>query len=130
MIVDEVGRLAGIFTDSDLARLLEKQTDAIEQDGTPDSPLEMPVSRVMTVDPFTVQVDALMPAAIEVLAQNQISELPVVDSVGHPVGLIDITDVINWLPGANESADKVHADDAQLPERPRVVPFTQPPNVP
>ena len=36
--------------------------------------------------------------AVKVLADRRISELPVIDSQGRPVGLIDITDVVALLP--------------------------------
>ena len=38
--------------------------------------------------------------AVEIMAERKISELPVVDPAGHPVGLIDITDVVALLPEA------------------------------
>ena len=36
--------------------------------------------------------------AVELLARKNISEIPVVDESGRPVGLVDITDVIGLLP--------------------------------
>lgn len=81
--------LAGIFTDSDLARLLEQHRD--EQ-------LDRPISEVMTVNPATLDVDACLSDAVLALTEKKISELPVVDDQQHPVGLIDITDVIGLAP--------------------------------
>lgn len=89
MIVDSAGKLKGLFTDSDLARLLEEQSDML---------LDGPVRDVMTRNPRRIAIDSLMPQAIALLAENQISELPVVDKVGRPLGMIDITDVIGWFP--------------------------------
>lgn len=89
MIVDDEQRLVGVFTDSDLARLLE---------GEADGALNQPVREVMTKSPLTVSCDARMPVAISLLAEKQISELPIVDEKHCPVGLIDITDLIDWLP--------------------------------
>jgi arabinose-5-phosphate isomerase len=37
---------------------------------------------------------------VDLLSIRKISELPVVDADGRPVGLIDITDVIGWTPVA------------------------------
>ena len=101
MIVNGDGKLVGLFTDSDLARLLEAQSNVS---------LEMPVSQVMTPEPHTVVISALMPTAIDKLAKNQISELPVIDKAGRPLGLIDITDVIGWLPETPDAKD----DEPQL----------------
>jgi len=93
MIVDEEQKLAGIFTDSDLARMLEIESD---------QSLNVAVGEVMTADPYTIEQTSLMPEAIRMLAEYQISELPVVNDAGQPVGLIDITDLIGWLP-SNDS---------------------------
>ncbi|WP_339911407.1 KpsF/GutQ family sugar-phosphate isomerase [Symmachiella dynata] len=89
MLVDTDGGLTGIFTDSDLARLLELRAD--EQ-------LDQPISNVMTRRPLTIAADAMLTDALAILSQRRISELPVVDPEGQPVGLIDITDVIGLLP--------------------------------
>lgn len=89
LIVDESEKLAGIFTDSDLARLLENHRDEM---------LDRPISTVMTAKPIAVTANESVVRAVEILARKNISELPVVDSEGYPVGLIDITDVIGLLP--------------------------------
>ena len=86
MLLDDAGRLAGIFTDSDLARLLETRRDAS---------LDGPVSHVMTQSVQRIQSGTLLMKAIEILASRRISELPVVDAQGCPIGLLDITDVIS-----------------------------------
>lgn len=52
----------------------------------------------MTPDPITIDAAVMMPEALRLLAENQICELPVIDHGGRPVGMIDITDVISWLP--------------------------------
>jgi len=89
MLVDEQGRLSGLFTDSDLARLLERKQDQA---------LDEPIRGVMTRSPVFVQVDTPMVEAVELLARRKISELPVVDPLGRPVGMIDITDVVGLFP--------------------------------
>jgi len=89
MLVDDQGRLSGVFTDSDLARLFERRRDNL---------LDGPIREVMTKRPCTVPVGAMMSDAIAILGERKISELPVVDAEGLPVGLIDITDVVGLLP--------------------------------
>jgi arabinose-5-phosphate isomerase len=89
MLAGPDGRLAGLFTDSDLARLFEQRRDDV---------LDRPIRNVMTVNPLHVPVGTLVLDAIDVLRQCKISELPVVDGEGRPVGLLDITDVIGLLP--------------------------------
>jgi arabinose-5-phosphate isomerase len=89
MLVDPQGRLSGIFTDSDLARLFEHRRDR---------DLDRPIREVMTKKPLRVAAGSMMVDAIAVMATRKISELPVVDTEGQPVGLIDITDVVAILP--------------------------------
>jgi arabinose-5-phosphate isomerase len=89
MLVDAAGRLSGIFTDSDLARLFEHRRD---------EELDSPVQRVMTGNPLRVEFGSMMVEAVTIMAGRKISELPVVDAEGKPVGLIDITDVVGLLP--------------------------------
>jgi arabinose-5-phosphate isomerase len=85
ILVDEQGRLSGLFTDSDLARLLEQRRD---------DQFDRPISEVMTRHPLTVGPDAILEEALQLLSARHVSELPVVDAQGVPQGMIDITDVI------------------------------------
>jgi arabinose-5-phosphate isomerase len=89
MLTDADGRLAGLFTDSDLARLFEDRND---------DALDLPIERVMTRKPVVIGPDARMGEAIELLRARKISELPVVDADGRPVGMLDITDLIGLEP--------------------------------
>jgi len=85
MVADD-GTLSGIFTDSDLVRLFEQHRD---------DQLDRPISEVMTCSPCTIVQSALMSHALELMSARKVSELPVIDKEGYPVGLIDITDVID-----------------------------------
>jgi arabinose-5-phosphate isomerase len=89
MLVDAEGRLSGIFTDSDLARLFEHRREG---------DLDRPIRHVMTTDPLRVEAGSMMIDAVALMAGRKISELPVVDAGGKPIGLIDITDVVALLP--------------------------------
>jgi arabinose-5-phosphate isomerase len=97
MLTDETGRLSGLFTDSDLARLFEERRD---------SALDRPIDEVMTRDPITISLNSQVANAVEIMRLRKISELPVVDSAGRPAGLIDITDLIGLLP-AEETITQV-----------------------
>lgn len=85
ILTDENGLLTGLFTDSDLVKLLERRRE---------DQLDRPVHEVMTQRPFTVPVTALLSEAIQLLSAHHLSELPVVDEEQRPVGLLDITDLI------------------------------------
>lgn len=82
-------RLTGIFTDSDLARLFEARRD---------DAFDRPIHEVMTPRPRTVQLGSMMSDSVAIMAEMKISELPVVNSLDQPVGLLDITDVVSLSP--------------------------------
>ncbi|WP_228499041.1 KpsF/GutQ family sugar-phosphate isomerase [Thermogemmata fonticola] len=85
MLLDDQGRLAGLFTDSDLARLFESRRDEA---------LDRPIAEVMTRQPIVVRPQTRLAEAIDLLRSHKISELPVVDDQGRPLGMLDITDLI------------------------------------
>ncbi|MGE3809815.1 MAG: SIS domain-containing protein, partial [Gemmataceae bacterium] len=96
ILLDDAGKLVGLFTDSDLARLFEQRQDAA---------LDRPIREVMTASPLTVTVGTRVSDAVEIMRRCKISELPVVDAAGKPVGLLDITDMIGLAP-ADEQEEK------------------------
>jgi len=85
MLVDKNAILTGLFTDSDLARMLEHGRDAA---------LDAPITEVMTRSPATIRPGAFRAEVMELMAARKISELPVVDGECRPLGLIDITDLL------------------------------------
>jgi len=89
LVVDDRGKLCGLFTDSDLARLLERQCERF---------LDAPLSDVMTVSPFTVHQSSRLEQAVLQMVRQKISELPVVDDELRPVGMLDITDLVGLFP--------------------------------
>jgi arabinose-5-phosphate isomerase len=95
MLVDADGRLAGLFTDSDLARLFESRRDGA---------LDGPIEAVMTRNPVVIGPEVRLVEAVDLLKSRKFSELPVVDAGGKPVGMLDITDLIGLEP-APEPAD-------------------------
>ncbi|MFO0958817.1 MAG: CBS domain-containing protein [Isosphaeraceae bacterium] len=83
-MVDDDGKLAGIFTDSDLARLFENHLV-----------IDRPIAESMTRDPLRITAGSEASDAVELMQSRKISELPVVDDPG---GLIDVTDLIGLVP--------------------------------
>lgn len=85
MIVDpQSGKLTGIFTDSDLRRLILKDTNSLERR----------IGEVMTKAPRTLPSTALVRDAVVMVRQYRQDEIPVVDEQGRPVGLLDVQDLI------------------------------------
>ncbi len=121
MLADRHGRLSGVFTDSDLARLFERRRER---------EFDSPIREVMTADPVTAEVGSMMAEAVTVMARRKISELPVVDDQGRPVGLIDVTDVVGLLPGEDVGREPIQAVPSSGPQRPaspRCRVFPEPP---
>ncbi len=89
LVTGASGVLTGLFTDSDLARLLERQQE---------NQFDLPIKDVMTKTPVTIESGQKTSLAVETLACRNLSEIPVVDKSSRPVGLIDITDVLSIAP--------------------------------
>ena len=85
IVVGGDGRLAGIFSDGDLRRLI------LSEGG---SALERRIGEVMTRDPKRVRADALAADAMATMRRHRIDELPVVDGADRAVGLIDVQDLV------------------------------------
>ena len=85
-VVNAAGVLVGFFTDGDLRRLLE---------GPGAFSVDIPIASVMHADPKRVHPDTLVLKAEQMLRAYKIDQLPVVDELGHPVGLLDVQDVLS-----------------------------------
>ena len=83
-VADKDGRLAGIFTDGDLRRHLERDPRLLGRK----------VRDVMTKTPTVILKDKLAAEALSILKEKKIDELPVVDRQGKIVGLLDLQDLI------------------------------------
>ncbi len=84
LVVDDAGQLTGIFTDSDLRRLVLR--DANE--------LSTPMHQAMSRDPRTLPETALIRDAVAMFREHRTDEIPVVDANNCPIGLLDVQDLI------------------------------------
>jgi arabinose-5-phosphate isomerase len=107
MLTDGGGKLVGLFTDSDLARLFESRRDAA---------LDEAIQRVMTSQPCTVPAGSMLVDAIAIMAERKISELPVIDEGGTPVGLLDITDLVAVFPDVQAAAGAIGRSAVPAPK--------------
>lgn len=82
-IVDAEQRVAGVFTDGDLRRALERGTDLAVA----------VVADVMTPNPRTVREDRLAVDAVEEMERHRINGLLVVDADDRLVGALNMHDV-------------------------------------
>ncbi|HAJ56682.1 MAG TPA: KpsF/GutQ family sugar-phosphate isomerase [Candidatus Omnitrophica bacterium] len=83
-VIDKRGRLSGIFTDGDLRRHLEGDSNLAEK----------LVRDVMTKDPVTISKDCLASEALRILKEKRIDEIPVVDAKRKPIGMLDVQDLL------------------------------------
>jgi arabinose-5-phosphate isomerase len=83
LIAHPDGRLAGIFTDGDLRRLLSGGQEILRR----------PVEAVMTRTPVSVTDDAFAVDVLRVFEKYKIDDLPVVAAEGRLVGYVDIQDL-------------------------------------
>lgn len=88
VIVDADKRLAGIFTDGDLRRVLTRAAD-------PAAVMAGPVRAVATMPCRAIRQGELLQAALRLCADKKINELPVVDDAGRLVGLLDLQDLVD-----------------------------------
>lgn len=84
LVVENDGRLAGLFTDGDLRTALINKGPEVWHG---------PVDDVMTAAPSTLSEAALVRDAVQLVRARRFDEIPVVDQSNHPLGLIDVQDL-------------------------------------
>lgn len=83
-VCDAEGRIAGIFTDGDLRRLIETGADL----------RAMRAGEVMSAKPKAVRTDALAVEAAELMERHRVTGLLVVDAAGGLIGAINSNDLM------------------------------------
>lgn len=84
-VVDAEQHPIGIYTDGDLRRTLEHNTDL----------KNTPIASVMTANPRTIGPDRLAAEAIELMERYKTFVLPVVDGDGRLVGALSMHDLLH-----------------------------------
>jgi arabinose-5-phosphate isomerase len=82
-VVDDRGRLLGIFTDGDLRRLMQKNPDV----------LHVTVGDVMTRNPQTISRDLLAVEALKIMETHKITSVVVVDAERVVEGVVHLHDL-------------------------------------
>lgn len=83
-VVDEAGRVLGIFTDGDLRRLIERGVDVRKGNA----------ELFMHPNPVTVHADALAVEAAELMEERRITSVLVVDDDGKLCGALNSNDLM------------------------------------
>jgi arabinose-5-phosphate isomerase len=84
-VTDNLGKLAGIFTDGDLRRRISLDADVLKK----------PIGELMTKSPKTIGPERLASEALFLLREKKIDEVPVVGADGKPVGMVDVQDLLD-----------------------------------
>jgi arabinose-5-phosphate isomerase len=83
-VLDEQGRLAGVLTDGDLRRLMEKRKGAA---------LEISAGECMTPDPQTIGPRELASAALNLMEKRKITSVVVVNDERRVLGVVHLHDL-------------------------------------
>ncbi|MEW5794944.1 MAG: KpsF/GutQ family sugar-phosphate isomerase [Candidatus Zixiibacteriota bacterium] len=83
---DSDHRVTGIFCDGDLRRLLERVGDK--------AIFGLRASDVIVKNPKTIRQDAILDAALALMEQKEITQLPTVDDHGRLTGVIHLHDIL------------------------------------
>ncbi|MCA8034907.1 KpsF/GutQ family sugar-phosphate isomerase [Burkholderia arboris] len=84
-VVDADGKVAGIFTDGDLRRVLARDGDF----------RTLPITEVMTREPRTIAPDHLAVEAVELMERHRINQMLVVDAGGALIGALNMHDLFS-----------------------------------
>ena len=86
VLICEEGILRGIFTERDALRLMYRGFDP-----------DQPISEAMVADPVTIRPDASLGTAILRMSSGGYRRLPLVDSDGRVVGLLQVSGVLHYI---------------------------------
>ncbi len=86
-IVDDDGKLLGLFTDGDFRRVVQRERNR-------DALMERPIREVMTTEPTVVRSGTLAIDALNLMDEREFDNVPVIDAEGRAVGMLDIQDLM------------------------------------
>ena len=87
-LVVQGGKLAGIFTERDVLRKVANSSMDLDK---------VPVSKVMTADPFTLPEDCSVAFALHHMSGEGYRHLPLVRADRTPVGVVGVRDIVAYL---------------------------------
>ena len=88
VVINEGEQCIGIFTERDAIRVVAQNV-----------PLDAPVEKIMTKNPFTVNEDSIFDVAKSIIKSAKIRHLPVIDTNGKLVGLISVRHILDEISG-------------------------------
>ena len=88
VIISNEEQCIGIFTERDAIRVVAQNV-----------PLDAPVEKIMTKNPFTINEDSIFQEAKCIIISAKIRHLPVIEANGKLVGLISVRHILDELSG-------------------------------
>lgn len=88
LVLDEAGKLAGIFTERDVLRRLSRLAQPPDQ---------VPLKAVMTPAPVALEEDDSLAQALSYMAVGGHRHIPIVDERGAPTGFVSIRGILRYL---------------------------------
>lgn len=95
IIVDEVGRLIGVFTDGDLRRLSSRVRDWHVLDARSAHAQSRRPAGATAVITSTIRPDLPAVECLRLMREQQITSLLVIDEQQRPIGLVRLQDLVN-----------------------------------
>lgn len=83
-VINQQNQLVGIFTDGDLRRALDINTDIHQT----------PVHKVMTHSPKVIKSGMLAHEALLLMEKNKITALIITNEINHPIGVVHLHDIL------------------------------------
>ncbi len=87
VLVVEDGKLAGIFTERDLLRIVQEEIDTSA----------VTVSEVMTPDPDVLRPEHRLALALNEMSEGGFRHIPLVDGQNRPVGIVAMRDIVQFI---------------------------------
>ncbi len=91
LVIDDEGKLVGIFTERDLLRLVA--------DG---KPLDRPIDEYMSRKLIVAKPEDSLTKIAAIMIEKWIRHMPVVDDKGRPIGIVSIRDVLRYMASSSE----------------------------
>jgi CBS domain-containing protein len=93
LIVTKKGRLCGIFSERDFARVMAKENQF---------PLDTPISKIMTTDVLTVAPNESVEDCLQLMTDHHFRHLPVMED-DELVGIVTIGDAVKSIISSQKS---------------------------
>lgn len=97
LVVDDDGTLIGVVTSGDLREAWPSPVSSLEPFERKAALAEIPIEDMIDADPITIQADATIQEAADLMFQHKIGGLPVIEDHDHLIGVITQSDLIRGL---------------------------------